>query len=161
MKENNFDSDSLKEQPSTEANEIELFKKIQVMQTMNPAIKALMNYRGKSVIVVAYWSSLNTEIWVQNSNLSFVLLYSIGINLFPWINKLEENAQKIEKGPSAPNSDLTTEMKRFSSPCTFQEDHKVPGANTFTSPLVSTISHDSSPFPNSITPYSTPMLLGK
>ena len=70
MKENNFDSDSLKEQPSTEANEIELFKKIQVMQTMNPAIKALMNYRGKSVIIAAYWSSL---IWVQISNLSFVL----------------------------------------------------------------------------------------
>ena len=57
MKENNFDSVSLKEQPSTEANEIELFKKIQVMQTMNPAIKALMNYRGKSVIISAYWSS--------------------------------------------------------------------------------------------------------
>ena len=78
--------------------------------------------------------------------------------MFPWINKLEDNAQKIEKGLSPPSSDLTTEIKRFSSPCTFQEDHKLPGTNTFTSPLVSSISHDSSPFPNPITPYSTPML---
>ena len=47
LEENDFNSDSLKEQTSTETNEIELFKKIQVMQSMNPAIKALMNYRGK------------------------------------------------------------------------------------------------------------------
>ena len=58
MKENDFNSDSLKEQPSTKADEIELFKKIQVMQTMNPAIKALMNYRGKSFLIAAYWSFL-------------------------------------------------------------------------------------------------------
>ena len=54
LKENDFNSHSLEEQTTTETNEVELFRKIQVMQTMNPAIKALMNYRGKSVIIVVY-----------------------------------------------------------------------------------------------------------
>ena len=54
LKETDFDSDSLKEQTSTETNEVELFKKIQVMQSMNPAIKALMNYRGKTVLQLQF-----------------------------------------------------------------------------------------------------------
>ena len=43
LKENIPYSDTVQEQTSTD---FELLKKLQVLQNMNPAIKALMNYRG-------------------------------------------------------------------------------------------------------------------
>ena len=43
LKENISYSETVQEQISTD---FELLKKLQVLQNMNPAIKALMNYRG-------------------------------------------------------------------------------------------------------------------
>ena len=45
-KDNNSESDIVKENASEEKNEFELLKKLQALQNMNPAIKALMNYKG-------------------------------------------------------------------------------------------------------------------
>ena len=45
-KDNITESDIVKEQALDEKNEFEMLKKLQALQNMNPAIKALMNYKG-------------------------------------------------------------------------------------------------------------------
>ena len=67
LKENDPKLETVKKPTYEEANEIEVMKKLQVMQNMNPAIKALMNYRGNSTrhdVICAFSNNFYTIIYI-------------------------------------------------------------------------------------------------